>query len=57
MVYKRFLKLLEVELYRVYQNHRLLDFIAKTIEQLYESWKYDKYIVDKYMLCRRIVDL
>ena len=34
----------------------LFDFIAKTIEQLYESWKYDKYIVDKYMLCRRIVD-
>lgn len=34
----------------------LFDFIAKAIEQLYESWKYDKYIVDKYMLCRRIVD-
>lgn len=34
----------------------LFDFIAKTIEQLYESWKYDKYIVDKYMLCKRIVD-
>ena len=34
----------------------LFDFVEKAISMLYESWKYDKYIVDKYMLCRRIVD-
>lgn len=34
----------------------LFDFVEKAISMLYESWKYDKYIVDKYMLCRRIVN-
>ena len=34
----------------------LFDLIEKITSSLYESWKYDKYIVDKYMLCRRIVD-
>ena len=34
----------------------LFDFIDKSIAMLYESLKYDTYIVDKYMLCRRIVD-
>lgn len=34
----------------------LFDFIETAIGMLYESLKYDRYIVDKYMLCRRIVD-
>lgn len=34
----------------------LFDFIDEAISNLYESLKYDTYLVDKYMLCRRIVD-
>lgn len=34
----------------------LLDFIVDSILMLYESYKYDTYVVDKYMLCRRILD-
>ena len=34
----------------------LYKFIETTIGNLYESYKYDKYLVDKYQLCRRIVD-
>lgn len=34
----------------------LFDLIEKVIGSLYEGYKYDKYIADKYMLCRRIVD-
>ena len=34
----------------------LFDFIDNAIAMLYESLKYDSYIVDKYMLCRRILD-
>ena len=34
----------------------LMDLLEKITESLYEGYKYDKYIVDKYMLCRRIVD-
>lgn len=34
----------------------ILDLIETIVGMLYESWKYDKYIVNKYMLCRRIVD-
>lgn len=34
----------------------LFDFIDSAIGMLYESLKYDTYLVDKYMLCRRIVD-
>lgn len=34
----------------------LFDLIEKIIGSLYEGYKYDKYIADKYMLCRRIVD-
>lgn len=34
----------------------LMDLIEKVIGSLYEGYKYDKYIVDKYMLCRRILD-
>ena len=34
----------------------LFDFIDQAIGMLYESLQYDTYLVDKYMLCRRIVD-
>ena len=34
----------------------LFDLIEKIVGSLYEGYKYDKYIADKYMLCRRIVD-
>ena len=34
----------------------LLDFIEKVVSNLYESYKYDKFLMDKYQLCRRIVD-
>lgn len=34
----------------------LYDFIEKVVGNLYETYKYDKYLVDKYQLCRRIVD-
>lgn len=34
----------------------LYDLIEQTIGMLYESLKYDEWLVDKYMLCRRIVD-
>lgn len=34
----------------------LFDFIDEAIAMLYESLKYDTYLVDKYMLCRRILD-
>lgn len=34
----------------------LYDFIEKVVANLYEGYKYDKYLMDKYQLCRRIVD-
>lgn len=34
----------------------LFEFIDNAISMLYESLKYDTYIIDKYMLCRRILD-
>lgn len=34
----------------------LFDLIEKVVGSLYEGYKYDKYIADKYMLCRRIID-
>ena len=34
----------------------LFEFIDNAIVMLYESLKYDTYIVDKYMLCRRLLD-
>lgn len=34
----------------------LFDLIEKIVGSLYEGYKYDKYIADKYMLCRRILD-
>lgn len=34
----------------------MYDLIESIYTRLYESYKYDKYIVDKYQLCRRILD-
>lgn len=34
----------------------LLALIEDIIGMMYESYTYDKFIIDKYMLCRRIVD-
>ena len=34
----------------------LFDLINKVIASLYEGYEYDKYIVAKYLLCRRILD-
>ena len=39
-----------------FEQGDLFGFIDETIGMLYESLKYDTYIVDKYMLCRRILD-
>ena len=39
-----------------FENEDLFSFIDDMISMLYESLKYDKYVVNKYMLCRRIVD-
>ena len=34
----------------------LLNFIDETIGMLYQSLMYDEFLVDKYMLCRRLLD-
>lgn len=34
----------------------LLDFIENSVSMLWESKVYDEYIIDKYQLCRRILD-
>lgn len=34
----------------------LFNLIDRIVASLYEGYKYDRYIVDKYQLCRRIVD-
>lgn len=34
----------------------LFEFIEASMETMYTAYEYDKYLIDKYMLCRRIVD-
>lgn len=34
----------------------LYDYIVDAVSMMYESYSYDRYITDKYMLCRRIVE-
>ena len=34
----------------------LYNLIMQIVGSLYEGYKYDRYLVDKYMLCRRILD-
>lgn len=38
------------------ENDGLYDFINMCVSNLYETYEYDKYLIDKYQLCRRIVD-
>lgn len=38
------------------EEGNLYDFIADCISTLYTSYNYDKFLVDKYQICRRILD-
>ena len=44
------------QLAMAFETEDLYTYIDDAISMLYESLKYDTYIVDKYMLCRRILD-
>ena len=44
------------QLAMAFETEDLFTYIDDAISMLYESLKYDTYIVDKYMLCRRILD-
>ena len=46
----------DAQMSMAFENDDLFKLIDDMISMLYESLKYDKYIVNKYMLCRRIVD-
>lgn len=48
----------ESELRMAFMNEEdgLYTFIEDTVSNLYETYQYDKYIVDKYQVCRRILD-
>ena len=46
----------DAQMAMAFENDDLFSFIDDMISMLYESLKYDKYVVNKYMLCRRIVD-
>lgn len=44
------------QLAMAFETEDLFTYIDDAISMLFESLKYDTYIVDKYMLCKRIVD-
>lgn len=44
------------QLAMAFETEDLFSYIDDAISMLFESLKYDTYIVDKYMLCKRIVD-
>lgn len=46
----------DAQLTMAFETEDLFTYIDDAIAMLYESLKYDTYIVDKYMLCRRILD-
>ena len=46
----------DAQLAMAFETEDLFAYIDDAIAMLYESLKYDTYIVDKYMLCRRILD-
>lgn len=48
----------EAELRMAFEDEEngLYKFINDTVSNLYETYAYDKYIVDKYQLCRRILN-
>ena len=57
--YEKFYKVTtsDEELAMAFNNEGgLLRFIEKIVASLYEGYEYDKYIVAKYLLCRRILD-
>lgn len=39
-----------------YDSDGLFDLIGKIVESLYTAYQYDRYLIDKYQLCRRILD-
>lgn len=46
----------DAQMAMAFETEDLFTFIDDLIGMLYESLKYDTYIVDKYQLCRRILD-
>lgn len=46
----------ENQLRMAFENEDLFEFVTLTVSMNRESYIYDKYCVDKYQLCRRIVD-
>lgn len=46
----------DAQLAMAFETEDLYTFIDNCIVMLYESLQYDTFLVDKYMLCRRIVD-
>lgn len=46
----------DAQLAMAFETEDLFTYIDNAISMLYESLKYDTYLVDKYMLARRIVD-
>lgn len=48
----------ETEMYLAFDDEEngLIEFITEQTANLYETYKYDKYLIDKYQLCRRILD-
>lgn len=46
----------DAQMAMAFENDDLFSLIDTIISSLYESYSYDSYITDKYMLCRRILD-
>ena len=46
----------DAQLAMAFENEDLFTYIEDAIGMLFESLVYDEYLVDKYQLCRRIVD-
>lgn len=44
------------QLAMAFEQGDLFSYIDDIVNMLFESWSYDRYIVNKYMLCRRILD-
>lgn len=39
-----------------FEQDDLFSLVDSIVESLFESWAYDRYVVNKYMLCRRLLD-
>lgn len=46
----------DAQMSMAFENDDLFGLIDDIINSLYEGLKYDKFLVNKYMLCRRILD-